>query len=116
MITTHTFTNFARRLAATKGFPYVVIAETPNPIRQLEQAPLRQRAEAMLDTIIFGLTQSPAAIQHSLEKRRHGANSSPGSGARCHAGIGNMGDGNRERRMSTWRKRVSALSRRPLQS
>ena len=68
MITTHTFTNFARRLAATKGFPYVVIAETPNPIRQLEQAPLRQRAQAMLDTIIFGLTQSPAAIQHSLEK------------------------------------------------
>jgi hypothetical protein len=68
MITTHTFTNFARRLAATKGFPYVVIAETPNPIRQLEHAPLRQRAEAMLDTIIFGLTQSPTAIQHSLEK------------------------------------------------
>jgi len=67
MITTHTFTNFARRLAATKGFPYVVIAETPNPIRQLEQAPLRQRAEVMLETIIFGLTQSPAAIQHSLE-------------------------------------------------
>jgi hypothetical protein len=68
MITTHTFTNFARRLAATKGFPYVVIAETPNPIRQLEHALLRQRAEAMLETIIFGLTQSPAAIQHSLEK------------------------------------------------
>jgi hypothetical protein len=68
MITTHTFTNFARRLAATKGCPYVVIAETPNPIRQLEHAPLRQRAEAMLDTIIFGLTQSPMAIQHSIEK------------------------------------------------
>jgi hypothetical protein len=68
MITTNTFTNFARRLAATKGCPYVVIAETPNPIRQLEQAPLRQRAEAMLDTIIFGLTQSPTAIQRSTEK------------------------------------------------
>jgi hypothetical protein len=68
MITTHTFTNFARRLAATKGCPYVVIAETPNPIRQLEPASLRQRAEAMLDTIIFGLTQSPTAIQHSIEK------------------------------------------------
>jgi len=68
MITTHTFTNFARRLAATKGCPYVVIAETPNPIRQLEQVPLRQRAEAMLDTIIFGLTQSPTAIQRSIEK------------------------------------------------
>jgi hypothetical protein len=68
MITTNTFTNFARRLAATKGCPYVVIAETPNPIRQLEQAPLRQRAEAMLDTIIFGLTQSPTAIQRRIEK------------------------------------------------
>jgi hypothetical protein len=67
MITTNTFTNFARRLAATKGCPYVVIAETPNPIRQLDEAPLRQRAEAMLNTIIFGLTQSPAAIQQSIE-------------------------------------------------
>ena len=67
MITTTTFTNFARRLAATKGCPYVVIAETPNPIRQLEQASLRQRAEAMLDTVIFGLTRSPTAIQHSIE-------------------------------------------------
>jgi hypothetical protein len=67
MITTHTFTSFARRLAATQGCPYVVIAETPNPIRQLDEAPLRQRAEAMLDTIIFGLTQPPAAIQRHLE-------------------------------------------------
>jgi len=67
MITTHTFTNFARRLAATQGCPYVVIAETPNPIRQLDATTLRQRAEAMLDTIIFGLTQSPAAIQRRIE-------------------------------------------------
>ena len=67
MITTNTFTHFARRLAATQGCPYVVIAETPNPIRQLDAATLRQRAEAMLDTIIFGLTQSPAAIQQSIE-------------------------------------------------
>jgi hypothetical protein len=67
MITTHTFTNFARRLAATQGCPYVVIADTPNPIRQLDKDSLRQRAEAMLDTIIFGLTQSPAAIQRSIE-------------------------------------------------
>jgi hypothetical protein len=68
MITTNTFTNFARRLAATQGGPYVVIAETPNPIRQLDQATLRQRAAAMLDTIIFGLTQPPVAIQQSIEK------------------------------------------------
>jgi hypothetical protein len=68
MITTDTFTNFARRLAATQGCPYVVIAETPNPIRQLDEATLRQRAEAMVETIVFGLTQPPAAIQHSIEK------------------------------------------------
>jgi len=63
MITTHTFTNFARRLAATQGCPYIVIAETPNPIRQLDETSLRQRAEAMIDTIVYGLTQPPEAIQ-----------------------------------------------------
>jgi hypothetical protein len=68
MITTDTFTNFARRLAATQGCPYVVIAETPNPIRQLDDAPLRQRAEAMIDTIIAGLTQPPEAIQRHLQE------------------------------------------------
>lgn len=67
MITTNTFTNFARRLAATQGCPYVVIADTPNPIRQLDETTLRQRAEAMLKTIVFGLTQPPAAIQRRLE-------------------------------------------------
>lgn len=67
MITTNTFTNFARRLAATQGCPYVVIAETPNPIRQLDESSLRQRAEAMLETVVFGLTQPPAAIQRGLE-------------------------------------------------
>jgi hypothetical protein len=67
MITTNTFTNFARRLAATQGCPYVVIAETPNPIRQLDEVTLRQRAEAMLDTIVFGLTQPPTAIQRRIE-------------------------------------------------
>lgn len=66
MITTNTFTNFARRIAATQGCPYVVIAETANPIRQLDEETLRQRAEAMLDTIIFGLTQPPAAIQRRI--------------------------------------------------
>jgi hypothetical protein len=68
MIATHTFTNFARRLAATQGCPYVVIAETPNPIRQLDAAALRQRAAALIDTVIFGLTQSPAAIRRSLQE------------------------------------------------
>ena len=67
MITTDTFTHFARRLAATQGFPYVVIAETPNPIRQLEEDVLRIRAEAMLDTIVEGLTQPPEIIRKRLE-------------------------------------------------
>jgi len=67
MITTHTFTNFARRIAATQGCPYVVIAETPNPIRQLDETSIRQRAEAMIETIVFGLTESPATIQRRLE-------------------------------------------------
>ena len=68
MITTHTFTNFARRLAATKGCPYVIIAETPNPIRQLDEVSLRERAETMLDVIIYGLTQPPAAIQRRSQE------------------------------------------------
>jgi hypothetical protein len=68
MITTETFTSFARRMAATQGCPYVVIAETPNPIRQLEDEALRQRAEAMLDTIIAGLTQPAAVIQRRLQE------------------------------------------------
>ncbi|HEY7491094.1 MAG TPA: hypothetical protein VIH59_08310 [Candidatus Tectomicrobia bacterium] len=63
MITTETFTNFARRLAATKGYPDVIIAETPNPLRQLDDVSLQQRAEAMLSSIIAGLTQSPAALK-----------------------------------------------------
>jgi hypothetical protein len=62
MITTETFTLFARRLAATKGCPDVIIAETPNPLRQLDEVSLQQRAEAMLGTIIAGLTQP--ALQH----------------------------------------------------
>ena len=68
MIATDTFTAFARRLAATQGCPYVVIAETPNPIRQLDEATLRRRAEAMIETIIDGLTQPPEAIQRRLQE------------------------------------------------
>ena len=63
MIATHTFTNFARRLAATKGCPYIVIAETPNPIRQLDDVSLGDRAAAMLATIIDGRTQPADPIQ-----------------------------------------------------
>jgi hypothetical protein len=68
MITTDTFTNFARRLAATRGCPYVVIAETPNPIRQLDDVTLRERAQAMIDIVIEGLTQPPDVIRRRLQK------------------------------------------------
>lgn len=63
MIATDTFARFARRLASTQGCPYVVIAETPNPIRQLEHDALRARAEEMLATVIDGLTLPPAEIE-----------------------------------------------------
>lgn len=67
MIATDMFTKFARRMASTQGCPYVIIAETPNPIRQLEPEALRPRAEAMIATIIEGLTQSPAEIERRLK-------------------------------------------------
>lgn len=67
MIATDTFTRFGRRMAATQGCPYVVIAETPNPIRQLEPDALRARAEAMLQTIIDGLTLPPAEIERRMK-------------------------------------------------
>jgi hypothetical protein len=43
MVVTDTFAKFGRRMSSTQGFPYVVIAETPNPIRQLEPKALRPR-------------------------------------------------------------------------
>ncbi len=44
-----------------------MIAETPNPIRQLEPEALRPRAEAMIQTIIDGLTLPPAQLQARLK-------------------------------------------------
>ncbi|OFZ89860.1 MAG: hypothetical protein A3I62_03730 [Betaproteobacteria bacterium RIFCSPLOWO2_02_FULL_62_79] len=67
MIATDTFTKFARRMASTQGCPYLIIAETPNPIRQLEPEALRARAEAMIDTVIEGLTLPPAEIERRLK-------------------------------------------------
>jgi hypothetical protein len=67
MIATDTFTRFGRRMAATQGCPYVIIAETPNPIRQLEEAAIRARAEAMLPTIMDGLTLSPEEIEQRMK-------------------------------------------------
>jgi len=68
MITTDMFTQFGRRMASTQGCPYVVIAETPNPIRQLDPDALRARAEAMLPTIVNGLTRNPADIVASVRE------------------------------------------------
>lgn len=67
MVVTDTFAKFARRMASTQGWPYVIIAETENPIRQLEPAALRTRAEAMIRTVIEGLTLAPAEIESRLK-------------------------------------------------
>ena len=67
MVVTDAFSKFARRMSTTQGFPYVVIAETPNPIRQLEPEALRPRAEAMLQTVIDGLTLPPTEIQARMK-------------------------------------------------
>jgi len=67
MVTTDTFSKFARRMSSTQGCPYVVIAETPNPIRQLEPEAMRARAEAVLATVIEGLTLPPAEIEARLK-------------------------------------------------
>lgn len=67
MVATDTFSHFARRMSSTQGFPYVIIAETPNPIRQLEPEALRPRAEAMIGTVIDGLTLPPLEIKHRLQ-------------------------------------------------
>jgi hypothetical protein len=69
MITTDTFTNFARRLAATRGYPLVIVAETPNPIRQLDQGTLQERAKSMIDTIIEGLTQPADVLWQRYQER-----------------------------------------------
>jgi len=67
MVVTDTFSKFGRRMSATQGCPYVVIAETPNPIRQLERAVLRERAQAMLPIVIDGLTLPPEEIQRRMK-------------------------------------------------
>ncbi|HJQ63164.1 MAG TPA: hypothetical protein VJ834_09890 [Burkholderiales bacterium] len=67
MVVTDMFSKFARRMSATHDFPYVVIAETPNPIRQLETDALRKRAQAMIETVIDGFTLPPAEIERRLQ-------------------------------------------------
>jgi hypothetical protein len=67
MIVTDTFAKFGRRMSSTQGFPYVVIVETPNPIRQLEPEALRPRAETMIQAVIDGLTLPPAELQARMQ-------------------------------------------------
>ncbi len=66
MIVTDPFTQFGRRMASTEGCPYIVIADTPNPIRQLESDALRTRAAAMMSTIVDGLTTPAAEIERRM--------------------------------------------------
>ena len=68
MVVTDTFSKFARRMSSTQGWPYVIIAETENPIRQLEPEALRVRAEAMMNIIVEGLTLPPAEIESRLKR------------------------------------------------
>ena len=72
MVVTDTFSKFARRMSSTQGWPYVIIAETENPIRQLEPEALRVRAEAMIGTVIEGLTLPPAEIETRLKQVARG--------------------------------------------
>ncbi|HEX3136322.1 MAG TPA: hypothetical protein VHT22_01840 [Casimicrobiaceae bacterium] len=67
MVVTDMFAKFARRMSSTQGFPYVVIAETPNPIRQLEPEAMRPRAQAMIQNVIDGLTLPPAELQARMQ-------------------------------------------------
>jgi hypothetical protein len=45
----------------------MVVAETPNPIRDLDEPALRARVEAMLPTIVDGLTLPPEEIERRLK-------------------------------------------------
>jgi hypothetical protein len=67
MVVTDTYAKFARRMSSTQGWPYVIIAETENPIRQLEPEALRVRAESMMGVIIDGLTLPPREIESRLK-------------------------------------------------
>ena len=68
MIVTDTFAQFGRRISASEGCPYVMIAETPNPIRQLDADAIRARVEAMLPSIVDGLTLSVGEIERRMKE------------------------------------------------
>ena len=66
MVCADTFSQFGRRIASTQGCPFVVIAETPNPIQDLDAEALHARAEAMIATVIDGLTLPVSEIERRL--------------------------------------------------
>jgi hypothetical protein len=72
MVTTDTFTQFGRRMATTQGCPFVVIAETPNPVRGLDPEALRARVEVMMPAIVDGLTLPPAEIERRIRAAAKG--------------------------------------------
>ena len=67
VITTEPFVQFARRMAATQGCPYMAIADTPNPVRGLDPDALRARVEAVLPAVVAGLTSSPQEIERDVK-------------------------------------------------
>ena len=73
VIATEPFVQFARRMAATQGCPYMAIADTPNPVRGLDPEALRARVEAMLPAIAAGLTSSPAEIERRVKAEMQNA-------------------------------------------
>jgi len=67
VVATEPFVQFARRMAATQGCPYMAIAETPNPVRGLDPEALRKRVEAMLPAVVAGLTMAPAELEKRIK-------------------------------------------------
>jgi hypothetical protein len=72
MVATDPFVQFARRMAATQGCPYMAIAETPNPVRGLDPEALRKRVEAMLPAVVAGLTLAPADLEKRIRDAEQG--------------------------------------------
>ncbi len=57
MIATDAFSQFARRHASIRGCPNIAIIETANPVRHLDEKSMAERAEAMVEQVIFALTR-----------------------------------------------------------
>jgi hypothetical protein len=53
-------------MASTQGCPYIVIAETEEPIVGLNADELAQRAQMMMSSVIEGLTLAPAQLESKL--------------------------------------------------